>query len=40
MDLSRQLPRLPAGYSRAIVEGRALILAGDNTIIDLMFIFE
>ena len=40
MELSRQLPRLPARYSRVIVEGRALILAGDNTIVDLMFVFE
>lgn len=40
MDLSRQLPRLPAGYSRVIVEGRALILAGDSTIVDLMFIYQ
>jgi hypothetical protein len=40
MDLSRRLPRLPGGYSRVIVEGRALILAGDSTIVDLMFIFD
>jgi len=40
LELSRQLPRLPSGYSRVIVEGRALIVGSDNRVIDLMFIFD
>src|SRR4051812_12918470 len=39
MELNQQLPRLPAGYSRMIVEGRAMIVGSDNTIIDVMAIF-
>ncbi len=40
MELSRQLPRLPAGYSRVILGDRALLLDPDNEILDLMFIHE
>jgi hypothetical protein len=39
MELTRQLPRLPVGYSRVVVEGRAMIIGSDNTIIDVMAIF-
>ncbi len=35
-ELSRQLPRLPTGYSRVILSGRALILDRNNRILDLM----
>jgi hypothetical protein len=35
-ELARQLPRLPSGYSRVIVEGRALILDRNNKIFDIM----
>lgn len=34
--LERQLPRLPSGYSRVIVAGRALIMDRNNKILDLM----
>ena len=37
-ELSRQLPRLPAGYSRVILGDRALLLDPDDQILDLMFI--
>ena len=37
-ELSQQLPRLPSGYSRVIVEGRALILDRNNKIFDIMAI--
>jgi len=40
MELSRQLPRLPAGYSRVIIEGRAMNVGSDNRIIDVMFVFQ
>ena len=40
VELSRQLPRLPAGYSRVIVEGRAMNVGSDNRVVDIMFIFE
>ncbi len=39
MELTRQLPRLPVGYPRVMVEGRAMIVASDNTIIDVMAVF-
>jgi len=40
MELSRQLPRLPAGYSRVIIEGRAMNVGSDNRVVDIMFIWE
>jgi hypothetical protein len=40
LELGRQLPRLPSGYSRLIIEGRALIVGSDQRVIDVMFIFE
>lgn len=39
-ELSQRLPRLPSGYSRVIVEGRALILDRNNTIFDIMAIIR
>ena len=39
-ELERQLPRLPYGYSRVVLSGRALILADDGQIVDLMFIYR
>ena len=38
VELTRQLPPLPSGYSRVILEGRALILNRNNTILDLMVV--
>ncbi len=40
IELDRELPRLPRGYSRVIVSGRALILTSSNEIVDLMFVFQ
>jgi hypothetical protein len=40
LELSRQLPRLPAGYSRVIIEGRAMNMGSDGRIVDLIFVFE
>ncbi|MGH6628327.1 MAG: hypothetical protein ACREB3_01190, partial [Burkholderiales bacterium] len=37
-ELTQQLPRLPSGYSRVIVEGRALILDRNNKIFDIVAI--
>jgi hypothetical protein len=37
-ELTQQLPSLPAGYSRVILAGRALILDRNNRILDLMAI--
>ncbi len=39
-ELAQQLPRLPSGYSRVIVEGRALILDRNNKIFDIMAIIR
>jgi hypothetical protein len=39
-ELERQLPRLPFGYSRVVLSGRVIVLAGDNQIVDLMFIYR
>jgi hypothetical protein len=39
-ELDRQLPRLPLGYSRMVLSGRVMILAGDGEIVDLMFIYR
>jgi hypothetical protein len=36
VELTRQLPALPSGCSRVILEGRALILDRNNKILDLM----
>lgn len=36
VELEQQLPRLPSGYSRVIVAGRALILDSNNMILDLL----
>ncbi len=38
--LNQQLPRLPAGYSRVILAGRALILDRANRILDIMFVHQ
>lgn len=35
-ELERRLPRLPTGYLRVIVEGRAIILGRGNVIVDLL----
>jgi len=37
-SLEQRLPRLPGGYSRVILGGRALILDRGNKILDIMFI--
>jgi hypothetical protein len=39
-ELTQQLPRLPSGYSRVIVEGRALILDRNNKIFDIMAVIR
>ncbi len=39
-ELTQQLPRLPSGYSRVIVEGRALIVDRNNKIFDIMAIIR
>ena len=36
--LDRQLPRLPGGYARVILEGRAVILGPNSTIVDVLVI--
>jgi hypothetical protein len=36
VELERRLPRLPGGYVRVILEGRAVILGPRNTIVDVM----
>jgi hypothetical protein len=38
-DLDRQLPRLPAGYSRVMMDGRAMTVGSDNRIIDVFVVF-
>ncbi len=35
-ELERRLPRLPGGYVRVVLEGRAVILGPRNTIVDVM----
>jgi hypothetical protein len=37
-ELDRRLPRLPEGYSRVLVSGRALILDRQHKIIDLLVV--
>jgi hypothetical protein len=39
-DLNSQLPRIPGGYSRVILAGRALLLDRNNKILDLMAVFQ
>jgi hypothetical protein len=39
-ELNRRLPRLPEGYSRVVIAGRALIVADNGRIVDLMFIYR
>ena len=39
-ELTRQLPELPRGYSRVLIEGRAVIVGRDNRIADVMVIFR
>jgi hypothetical protein len=39
-DLTSQLPRIPGGYSRVILAGRALLLDRNNKILDLMAVFQ
>ena len=39
LELDRQLPRLPRGYSRAIVDGRAMTLDANNRIVDVFVAF-
>ena len=39
-DLSRQLPRVPIGYSRVILAGKALLLDRNNKILDLVAVFQ
>jgi hypothetical protein len=38
-ELNRQLPRLPVGYSRVIIEGRAMNVGSDNRVVDVMVVF-
>jgi hypothetical protein len=35
-DLSQQLPKLPAGYSRVLIAGRAVLLDGNHNILDIL----
>jgi hypothetical protein len=39
VELERQLPRLPRGYSRVLVEGRAMTLDINRRIIDVFVVF-
>jgi hypothetical protein len=39
VELNRQLPRLPRGYSRVMVEGRAMNVGSDNRIVDVFVVF-
>jgi hypothetical protein len=39
VELERQLPRLPRGYSRGIVEGRAMTIDIHSRIIDVFVVF-
>ena len=38
-DLTSQLPKIPGGYSRVILAGKALLLDRNNKILDLMAVF-
>jgi hypothetical protein len=35
-DLSQQLPKLPAGYSRVLIAGRAVLLDRNHNILDIL----
>jgi hypothetical protein len=35
-DLSQELPKLPAGYSRILIAGRAVLLDGNHNILDIL----
>jgi hypothetical protein len=35
-DLTQQLPKLPAGYSRVLIAGRAVLLDGKHNVLDLI----
>ncbi len=37
-ELDRQLPRLPRGYARVILEGHVMILGPNNVIADIFFV--
>lgn len=39
-DLDRRLEQLPEGYSRVILSDRALMLASDGRIVDMMYIYR
>ncbi len=39
-DLNSQLPKIPGGYSRVILAGRALLLDRNHKILDLMAVFQ
>ncbi len=39
-DLSRQLARVPGGYSRVILAGKAMLLDRNNKILDLVAVFQ
>ena len=36
VDLSQQLPRLPAGYSRVLIAGRAVLLDRNHIVLDII----
>jgi hypothetical protein len=36
VDLSQQLPKLPGGYSRVLIAGRAVLLDGNHNILDIL----
>lgn len=38
VELDRQLPRLPRGYARVILEGHAIILGPHNVIVDIFYV--
>ncbi|MBI1940082.1 MAG: hypothetical protein HYS33_01085 [Acidobacteria bacterium] len=40
VELTQQLPRIPSGYSRVILAGRALLVDRNNKILDLMVAFQ
>ena len=39
-DLTGQLPKIPGGYSRVILAGKALLLDRNNKILDLVAVFQ
>lgn len=36
VDLSQQLPKLPAGFSRVLIAGRAVLLDRNHNVLDIM----